>query len=93
MFMTIMHYPGKQLTLTGLEMNVKRITTTAFGELNFVQNGGKIVIDLPEAMANAFCPVLKMECDSTPSIYRTGGMRIPNCKHTRYDPAQSDIQY
>lgn len=93
MFLTMMYYPGRQLTLTGLEMNVKRITTKQTGELNFVQDGGKLVVDLPETLANAFCPVLKMECDGTPSIYRTGGMRIPKCKHTRYDPAPSDIQY
>lgn len=93
MFLTMMYYPGRQLTLTGLEMNVKRITTKQTGELKFVQDGGKLVVDLPETLANAFCPVLKMECDGTPSIYRTGGMRIPKCKHTRYDPAPSDIQY
>ena len=93
MFLTMMYYPGRQLTLTGLEMNVKRITTKQTGELKFVQDGGKLVVDLPETLANAFCPVLKMECDGTPSIYRTGGMRVPNCRHTRYDPAPSDIQY
>lgn len=93
LFFTMLYYPGNTLTFTGLEMKVERVTSVPFGELSFTQNGGKIAIQLPEAMAEAFCPVLKLECDGLPSIYRTGGMRVPDCRHTRYDPAPSDIQY
>ena len=87
------YYPGNTLTFSGFEMQVKRVTSVSFGELSFTQDGGKIAVSLPEAMADAFCPVLKFECDGIPSIYRTGGMRIPKCRHTRYDPAPPDIQY
>ena len=72
---------------------MKRVSSVPFGELCFRQDGGKIAVELPEAMAEAFCPVIRFECDGTPSIYRTGGMRLPKCRHTRYDPAPSDIQY
>ena len=93
LYFTMLYYPGRQLTFTGFEMNVKRVSCVPFGELCFRQDGGKIAIELPDAMAEAFCPVIRFECDGTPSIYRTGGMRLPKCRHTRYDPAPSDIQY
>lgn len=93
LYFTMLYYPGRQLTFTGFEMNVKRVSSVPFGELCFWQDGGKIAVELPEAMAEAFCPVIRFECDGTPSIYRTGGMRLPKCRHTRYDPAPSDIQY
>ena len=59
----------------------------------WVMNREKIPPAEMEKLAKKFNPVLKMECEGVPSIYRTGGMRVPNCRHTRYDPALSDIQY
>jgi hypothetical protein len=35
--------------------------------------------------------VLKVECDAAPSIYLTGGMRVPKVEHPHYDPCESDI--
>ena len=93
LFFTMLYYPGATLAFSGFEMRVRRVTSVPFGELSFTQDGGKIAVSLPETMAEAFCPVLKFECDGVPSIYRTGGMRVPKCRHTRYDPAPSDIQY
>ena len=93
MFFTMLYCPGEKLTFTGFEMQVERIVTRQAGELKFVQSGDRIEIVLPESLRSAFCPVLRMECASAPSIYRTGGMRIPKCRHTRYDPCTSDIQY
>ncbi len=93
LFLTLLYDPGEILTLTGIESKIRRITSVPFGNIPFVQKNDKVVIELPEALHAQFCPVLKMECEGQPSVYRTGGMRVPNCRHTRYDPAPSDIQY
>ncbi len=93
LFFTMLYYPGRELVFAGFEMAVKRVSCQLCGELKFVQNEGKIVVTLPEELSTAFCPVIKFECDRTPSVYRTGGMRLPKCRHTRYDPAPSDILY
>ncbi|MCA1808040.1 MAG: alpha-L-fucosidase [Lentisphaerae bacterium] len=87
----IMRYvPGTGFTFAGAQMQVKRITVQG-RDLSFTQNEGKVRIELPAELAQAFCPVLKMECDAPPCVYRTGGMRIPKVKHPRYDPCESDI--
>ena len=56
-----------------------------------VQKGDKVEVELPDEVAGRFCPVVRFECDCPPGIYRTGGMRVPNCPHPRYDPVTSDI--
>lgn len=83
--------PGSCLTVAGVETPVKRATWKG-ADLDFTHRDGKLQITLPEAMMSAFCPVIEMECDGLPSIYRTGGMRTPKVPHPRYDPLESDIK-
>ena len=92
MYYTLM-YPRSSMTVSGLQMNVKRISSYGLPDLDFTQNGGKITVTLPEELSRRLCPVLKFECDAPPAIYRTGGMRVPQCRHPRYDPVLPDIQY
>ncbi len=33
------------------------------------------------------------ECDETPEVYLTGGMRVPKVPHPHYDPCPSDISH
>ena len=92
LYYTVM-YPLKKLTIAGFVGKIRRITASGIGELKFVQNESKVTIEIPEVLRGRFCPVLKFECDCPPGIYRTGGMRVPECDHPRYDPILPDIQY
>ena len=81
------------MTIAGFIGKVQRITAYGIGELRFVQNGSKLKIDLPDELQGRLAPVLKMECDSPAGVYRTGGLRIANVEHPRYDPVPPDIRY
>ncbi|MBR2373614.1 MAG: alpha-L-fucosidase [Lentisphaeria bacterium] len=89
----VLMYPRKTLTIAGFIGKVQRITAYGIGELRFVQNGSKLKIDLPDELQGRLAPVLKMECDSPAGVYRTGGLRIANVEHPRYDPVPPDIRY
>ena len=91
--MTLLFDPGEVYTLTGLQNKVLSVTVKGAGELAFKQEGGKLVVDLPADIRARFAPVLRIECDSPAVIYRTGGMRVPEVEHPRYDPVAPDIQY
>ena len=93
LFMILKYFPGRKLTLTGIQCAVQKVSACGNMELKFVQEGGKIIVDLPDSLAEHFAPVLRFECSSAPAIYRTGGMRVPECEHPRYDPVPPDIQY
>ena len=89
-----MHYlPGKKFTFTGLRCNVKSVTACNSIPLKFTQERDKITVELPEILTSKLSPVLKFLCDRPPVIYRTGGMRTPECKHPRYDPVAPDLLY
>jgi alpha-L-fucosidase len=92
LFFTMLYCPGDTLTFTGVECKVKRITS-AGTDLAYNQTNGKLTVTLSESLCESFCPVIKMECEETPSIYRTGGMRPINRRHVRYDPVSPDIRY
>ena len=89
----VLFYPRRSMTIAGFVGKVQRITAHGAGELKFTQNGGKVTVEIPECLMGRLAPVLKFECDSPPGIYRTGGMRVPECDHPRYDPILPDIQY
>ncbi len=91
--LTLLYDPGDILTLSGIESKISKISSFNCPDIPFRQLNDKVIIELPEILHSQFCPVLKMECNGIPSIYRTGGMRVPECRHPRYDPAPSDIQY
>lgn len=89
----VLFYPRKTMTIAGFIGNVQRISAYGVGDLKFTQNGGKVTVEIPEVLAGRLAPVLKFECDCPPGVYRTGGMRVPECDHPRYDPILPDIQY
>ncbi len=93
LFFTMLYCPGAEWTCTGVLTPVRRVSVRGIGDLEFRQELDKLTIRLPEAVQTAFAPVLKLECDAAPGIYRTGGLRVPACDHTRYDPVMPDIQY
>ncbi len=93
LFFTMLYQPGSKWVFTGLETRVKSVSCRPYGELNFHQYNDRVEIELPPELDAMFAPVLKLECEGTPSIYRTGGMRLPQVKHPRYDPCPPDILY
>lgn len=93
LFMTLLYNPGRKLTLTGLEMRVNAVEVIGGEALTFSQQDDKLVVELPESLEQRFCPVLRFSCDQLPSLYRTGGMRIPKVNHPRYDPVLPDLVY
>lgn len=88
----IMKYHPASYTLTGLQCKVLKISCMN-EDIPFTQNGGKLQFDIPERISSTFRPTFKLHCDSAPSIYRCGGIRIPNVEHPRYDPITPDIEY
>lgn len=88
----ISKYQPKYYALTGLQNKV--LNLSCCGEnIPFKQTENKFSFDVPLKFQNVTCPVFKVECDSPPVIYRTGGMRIPKVEHPRYDPITPDIKY
>ena len=93
LFFTLKYWPGDALTLCGFRGRVLKATACGSIPLTFSQQEERLRISLPESLKDKTAPVLKLECDTPPAIYRTGGMRNPACEHPRYDPIQPDIQY
>ena len=85
---------GSEYTLAGLESKVKKVSILGSQqEFKFtLQDNVLKVSGLPEEPPDRECTVLKMECESPPMIYRTGGMRVPRAPHPHYDPWPSDIK-
>ena len=93
LFLTLKYFPGSTYILTGLRAQVQSVTACGTIPLNFVQQGEKLQVELPELLRTQTAPVLKFICDRPPVIYRTGGLRTPAVPHPRYDPVTPDIQY
>ena len=92
LFATFLYSPQKEWIITGLECKVLSVSKQGKA-MEFSNEGDHLKVILPDGFEKEFCPVLRIECDKAPSIYRTGGMRLPKVKHPRYDPIQPDIQY
>ncbi len=93
LYMTMLYPPGPRLVLSGLEMRVMAVEVSGIGALTFEQHDDRLEVNLPDAVTSRFCPVLRLSCDRPPSLYRTGGMRVPAVAHPRYDPLPPDILY
>jgi len=92
LFASLLCPPKNEWILTGLECKVLAVTLHG-NAIEFTNHSDCLKINLPAGFEREFCPVLKIECDQTPSIYRHGGMRLPQVEHPRYDPCSPDIKY
>lgn len=96
LYQLVKRWPGNELTIAGLQGTVKNVTLLGEkgGECQFEQQGGRVTVKgLPDAPTDSLCPVLRFECDAPPSMYLTGGLRVPNVPHPRYDPCPSDLAH
>lgn len=85
--------PVGSLVIRDLEAEVQAVTLLGEGALRFSQTGGKVEIEPPSTQSSSLPSVYKLECDRPPSLYGTGGLRVPKVKHPRYDPLPSDIRW
>jgi alpha-L-fucosidase len=95
LYLLVRRWPGSTLTISGVQASVKNVTLLGANQpVTFSQQADKIVCTgLPDAAPDPVCPVLRFDCDRAPSVYLTGGMRVPNCPHPHYDPCPSDIAH
>lgn len=85
--------PKERLVIRELEAKVREVTRLGEGPLRFSQTGGKVEVELPPMQSPALPCVYRFACDRPPSLYGTGGMRVPQVEHPRYDPLPSDISW
>ncbi len=93
LYWLVRRWPGASATLGGLEAKVTAATLLGTNRaVDFTQTDGRLILSgLPENPPDPVCPVIRLECDRRPSIYQTGGLRVPQVAHPHYDPCPSDI--
>jgi len=95
LYLLLFRWPGRELTLSGVKCQVKGARLLGSGgQLAVRQQQDRITITgLPDQSPDPVCPVLRMECDRSPALYLTGGMREPSVPHPHYDPCPSDMAH
>jgi len=95
LYWLVRRWCGTELTLGGLECQVRAATVLSTGQpVTFRQTAGRVQLTgLPDQPPDALCPVIRLECDRPPALYLTGGLRVPRVPHPHYDPCPSDIQH
>lgn len=95
LYLIVTSPPPGSLTFSGLEARVLEVEQLGSGPLEFSQDEDLVRIKGPATNQHpdGLPPVLRIRCDRPPAIYKTGGMRVPQAKHPRYDPVPSDISW
>ncbi len=94
LYWLLRRYPGSSFALCGLESKVRKVHLLGEGQraVDFKQDGTKVKFSgTPDSSPDPLCSVLRIECDTPPVLYKTGGMRTPRVPHPHYDPGPSDI--
>ena len=93
LFMHLFNWPGEEFTITGLHSQALSCRLLGHdGPVNLRQADDKVrFTNLPADPPNPLGGVLAVDCDRPPCLYLTGGMRIPEVPHPRYDPCPSDV--
>lgn len=86
-------WPGENFSINGVNNKILSASFLHDGsKVSFKQDGTRVTFSgLPKQSPVALASVIALECDGTPDIYLTGGLRIPQVPHPRYDPCPSDI--
>ena len=96
LYWIIRRWPGGELTFGGLQAKVRNVQVLgeASRPVAFRQEGTRVILSgLPDMPPDSRCPVFRIECDRPPSLYQSGGLRIPKVPHPHYDPCPSDIKH
>lgn len=94
LYLLVQRWAGSTLTFAGLETRVRSVVALhdPSKKLVFTQQGPVITVSgLPVQPPDPLCPVLRFTCEAPPSVYWTGGMRVPTVPHPHYDPCPSDL--
>ena len=93
LYIHLHRWPGPGFGIGGLEQNAKNCRLLGTDQtVRFTQTGGRVTFDdLPTERPHPLGGVLALECDAPPSLYLTGGVRVPKVEHPRYDPCESDL--
>ncbi len=93
LYLWLFRHPGSEVALGGIEVPVKEASVVGGGSLRVNQTGDRLILsDVPPARVDGLPHVLRMDCEAPPSVYLTGGMRVPKVPHPPYDPCASDIK-
>lgn len=94
LYLILTSLPEDRLIVTGLECRVLAASILGADRVEFRQESGRLSVRTAGIeQSDGLPPVLKLECDRPPVIYKTGGMRIPSTPHPRYDPVPADIAW
>jgi len=95
LYWLLRRWPGETAILGGLECEVQRASFVGSGgQISFSQTAGRLMLTgLPANPPDAVCPVICLECDRPPTMYLSGGLRVPAVPHPHYDPCPSDIEH
>lgn len=96
LYWIIRRWTGGALTFGGVEAKVRSVQLLgeAGRPVSFRQEGTRVNLSgLPDMPPDPLCPVFRIECDRSPSLYQCGGLRIPGVPHPHYDPCPSDIKH
>ncbi len=96
LYLHLLRWPGCSFSMGGLESIARSVRWLGQDDrdVTMTQSGTRLTFNgLPECAPNALPQVLAIECDEPPTLYMTGGMRVPRVEHPRYDPCPSDIEY
>ena len=95
LYWLVRRWPGNVATFAGLETRVDAVTLLGCDRpLAFTQKDGRVTVTgLPEEAPDPVCAVLRFECAQPPSMYLSGGLRVPTVAHPHYDPCPSDIAH
>ncbi len=95
LYLLAQRWVSSELIFCGLEQRVKSVCLLhdPSKKLDFTQDGPKITVrGLPVQPPDTLCPVFRFSCEAPPSLYWTGGMRVPTVPHPHYDPCPSDMR-
>lgn len=95
LYVHLLNWPGSTLNLGSVQGKAKSARLMHPEQtLELKQDDRRIVVTgLPETAPLQFGGVVAIEYDGHWRLYQTGGLRIPNVPHPRYDPLPSDLPH
>lgn len=91
LFVFLRSYPGEYGAIGGIEPRVRHAEILGHGPVKFEQKGDMVHLHLPAQPTDPVCPVLRLACAGLPTVYQTGGYRVPRVPHPHYDPCPSEL--
>jgi len=91
LYLHLLHWPGERFSVNGIEAAAQSATILGVGDININQDKKRLSFNLPPKPPFWYGGVVEVVFETLPSIYNTGGIRVPKVEHPRYDPCSSNI--